>query len=234
MKIKGLQKVTLIDYPNKIACTLFLFGCNFRCGFCHNPELVLDKTSEIYSEEEILDYLRKRTDYLEGVCITGGEPLMSLEEDFLKKIKDLGYSIKIDTNGSFPEKLKELIEKGFVDYVAMDIKAGKDQYSRVANADADMNKIENSIKLITNSGIDYEFRTTVVKNLHDIEEVKKIAEWINNILGRKPKKFVLQGFKNKGKLLDGVFKQEKDVETDYLEELKKAVKDYFEIVEIKG
>ncbi|MFQ5532180.1 MAG: radical SAM protein, partial [Candidatus Nanoarchaeia archaeon] len=145
-----------------------------------------------------------------------------------------GYSLKIDTNGSFPEKLKELIEKGFVDYVAMDIKAGKDQYSRVANADADMNKIENSIKLITNSGIDYEFRTTVVKNLHDIEEVKKIAEWINNILGRKPKKFVLQGFKNKGKLLDGVFKQEKDVETDYLEELKKAVKDYFEIVEIKG
>ncbi|RKX59006.1 MAG: anaerobic ribonucleoside-triphosphate reductase activating protein, partial [Thermodesulfobacteriota bacterium] len=137
MKIKGIQELTLIDYPGKLACTLFLYGCNFRCGFCHNPELVLAPLGNDYTQEEILKFLEKRKGQLEGVCITGGEPLMTIDIEFLNKIKDLGYSIKLDTNGSFPELLEELIKDKLIDYIAMDVKIGKDKYNDLTCSDID-------------------------------------------------------------------------------------------------
>jgi pyruvate formate lyase activating enzyme len=235
MVICGLHKTTLIDYPGKIACVVFLHGCNFRCGFCHNPELVTEdcKEESKISEEEFFEFLDKRKGQLEGVCITGGEPLMRMDEEFLKKIKERGYLIKLDTNGTFPEKLRYLLEKGLVDFVAMDIKADRDNYDKVTNVNADLKKIEESIKTIVNHLEEYEFRTTIVKGIHDIEIVKNIALWLNSVLDMKPKKYVLQGFKNKGKLLDTQFKMKKDVDEGYLIALQEAVEDYFESVEIR-
>jgi len=232
MKIAGFQKLTLIDYPEKIACTIFLYGCNFKCGFCHNPELVLYEPEKIYSEKEILEFLEKRKKYLEGVCICGGEPLLSLDLNFLKKIKELGYLIKIDTNGSFPKKLKEIIENKLVDFVSMDIKSNRENYEKLINTKVDLNKIEESIKIISLLQ-DYEFRTTILERIHDSDEIKKIAIWLNEITGKKPKKFCLQGFKNKGKLISEDFRDKKDTSKDFLGRLKKSVEDYFEEVEVR-
>jgi pyruvate formate lyase activating enzyme len=231
MKICGLQKTTLIDYPKKIACTIFLYGCNFRCGFCHNPELVIEENNNVFSEEEILEFLDKRKKYLEGVCITGGEPFLTLEKNFLREIKKREYLIKIDTNGSFPERLKEMIDEGLVDFVAMDIKASKENYGKTINADIPIEKIEESIKLISKLE-NYEFRTTVVDGMHDIEEMKKIARWLNELIG-KPKKYSLQGFKNSGKVLDEKFKDKKNTSEKFLKEIQEEIKGSFEEIEIR-
>lgn len=231
MKICGLQKTTLIDYPKKIACTIFIYGCNFRCGFCHNPELVIEKNDNIFSEKEILDFLDKRKKYLEGICITGGEPLLSIDKNFLREIKKLGYLIKIDTNGSFPEQLKEIIEEKLVDFVAMDIKSSKGRYKKFVNAEVDLERIEKSIKLISKLE-DYEFRTTVIEDMHDIEEMKKIVKWLNEIIG-KPKKYSLQGFKNSGKVLDKKFESKIDTREEFLNQIKEAIKDKFEEIEVR-
>ena len=233
MKIKGLQELTLIDYPGKIACTLFLYGCNFRCGFCHNPELVLSPVGKDYSEEEILKFLKKRQGQLEGVCFTGGEPLMTIDINFLKKIKDLCYSIKIDTNGSFPDLLEELIKKGLIDFVSMDIKSSRGKYQEITNSNIDVKKIEKSIKVISSLLDYYEFRTTILEDFHDIKELKEISKWLNQLCAGKAKKFVLQGFKNKGKFIDESFKRKKDTSNEYLQELKDILKDYFERVEVR-
>ena len=233
MKIKAIQKLTLIDYPDKLACTLFLFGCNFRCGFCHNPELVLKEEREDLTQKEILEFLEKRKNYLEGICITGGEPLIEIDKEFLRKIKSLGYLIKIDTNGCYPDKLKELIDEELVDFISMDIKASKEKYPFVTNTQVvNFEKIEDSIRLISQLN-DYEFRTTVVKGIHDAQELKKIATWLNKVTGKKPKKFCLQGFKNKGKLIENVYKMKKDVDEDYLNNLKEEIKDFFVEVEVR-
>jgi len=232
MKIKGLQKTTLIDYPGKIGSTVFLFGCNFRCGFCHNPELVLEEKSPDISKEEILRFLEKRKGLLEGVCITGGEPLMTIDEEFLKRIKSIGYLVKIDTNGSFPEKLKEFIDKGLIDFVAMDIKTGKERYKEITRAGVDFDKIEESIKII--SGLEnYEFRTTVVEGVHDEQDIIKIVKWLTEIIGKKPKKFCIQGFKNQGKFIDESYKNKEDASREYLEKLKQAVENYVEKIEVR-
>lgn len=233
MKIKGIQKLTLIDYPEKLACTLFLFGCNFKCGFCHNPELVISEEQTDHSKKEILEFLEKRKKYLEGVCITGGEPLLNLDEEFLRQIKSLGYLIKLDTNGTFPDKLQELIDKNLIDFVAMDIKASKENYSKVVCSEIDLEKIEKSIKIISRLP-EYEFRTTIVEDIHDKEELKKIALWLNKIIEKKPKNFSIQGFKNNGKLLDETFKNKKNISEDYLIKLKKSIDENFEKVEIKA
>jgi len=233
MKISGLQKLSLIDYPDKIVCTLFLFGCNFRCGFCHNPELVLKQNEIEYSEKEILDFLKKRKEQLEGVCITGGEPLLTLEKDFLKKIKDLGYFVKIDTNGTNPEKLKEFISENLVDYVAMDLKASPEKYDLVAGVEVGINKLEETIKLIVNSGVGYEFRTTIIRRYHDEEELKKMYEWILKVVNKKPKRYFLQGFANHGKFIDNSFNQEPNVFGDYLKKFKPLAEKYFEEVRIR-
>lgn len=233
MKICGLQKTTLIDYPGKIACTIFLYGCNFRCGFCHNPELVIESNNNIIPEEEIINFLEKRKKYLEGVCITGGEALISLKIDFVKKIKDLGYLVKLDTNGSLPERLKEFLRQGLIDFISMDIKSSREKYSFLTGVSINVHDIEESIKLIINSGLDYEFRTTVLEDFHDKEEIKKIALWLNNLTGEKPKKYILQGFKNSGKFIDQKYKLIRDVSEDYLEELKQEINDFFKDVEIR-
>lgn len=234
MIISGLQKLTLIDYPSKLACTFFLYGCNFKCGFCHNPELVVEKSKIEYSKKEIFDFLEKKKKYLEGVCITGGEPLLSLDLNFLEEIKEMGYLIKIDTNGSFPDKLKELIDKKLVDFISMDIKSCKKDYKKIICAEIKLDKIEKSIKIISDSGIDYEFRTTILKKFHNKENVKEISKWLNEILGTKPKKYVLQGFKNQGKVIDNDFLMEENTTEKYLAEIMKEVKDYFEIIEIRA
>ncbi len=233
MKISGLQKLSLIDYPDKIGCTLFLFGCNFRCGFCHNPELVLKQNEIEYSEKEILDFLEKRKEQLEGVCITGGEPLLTLEKDFLEKIKELGYSVKIDTNGTNPERLREFISENLVDYVAMDLKASPEKYDLVAGVEIDINKLEETIKLIVNSGVEYEFRTTVIRRYHDDDELKKMYEWILKVVNKKPKRYFLQGFANHGKFIDNSFNQEPNVFGDYLKKFKPLAEKYFEEVGVR-
>lgn len=231
MNVKGLHKTTLIDYPGKIACTFFLFGCNFRCGFCHNPELVLKETGNSLSETEIFEFLDKRKKHLEGVCITGGEPLMTITEEFLRRIKLRGYLIKLDTNGSYPEKLKEFLDKGLVDFVSMDIKSSKENYSKLAGVKVDFNKISSSIKLISNLE-NYEFRTTIIEEIHTKEEMIKIAKELNELIGKKPKRFSLQAFRNQGKLLNTDYGQFRDTTSDYLQELKTLLKNYFEQIVI--
>ena len=232
MNISGFQKFTLIDYPGKIACTLFLHGCNFRCGFCHNPELVLIPPKESYSKKEILDFLMKRKEQLGGVCFTGGEPLMTIEEDFLREIKNLGYNIKIDTNGSFPHLLEELIGSNLIDYVAMDIKSSPKNYQKITNSNIDVSKIEESIKIISNL-LNYEFRTTILEDFHTKEEMIEMAKWLNELCGKKPKKFSLQGFKNHGKFIDSSFNKKKNTREEYLQELKEVLEPYFEEIKIK-
>jgi pyruvate formate lyase activating enzyme len=233
MKISGLQKVSVIDYPGEIACTVFLHGCNFRCGFCYNPDLVIKDFEGGFSEEDVLDFLKSRVGKLDAVCITGGEPLMSLDFDFVKKIKDLGFKVKVDTNGSFPNRLKEMIDLELVDYVAMDVKGAREKYFEVAGVNVDLNKIEESIKMIYDFG-EYEFRTTVVGRLHDAYSVMSMAKWLNEVCGAKPKRFFLQGFKrNKEGMIDSSYQNELDVGEKVLLEMKECVEDYFESVEVR-
>ena len=192
IKISGIQKLTLLDYPEHTACTLFVPGCNFKCPFCHNSEL-LSAGVEFYDEAEIFAFLRKRVGVLEGVCVTGGEPTLYTDLGrFLGKIKDLGYAVKLDTNGFLPDRLKELIDAGLVDYVAMDIKNSPERYAETAGLPAerfDIAPIEQSIDIIMNSGKDYEFRTTVVTELFDERSIEGAARMI---IGAK--KYFLQKF----------------------------------------
>lgn len=181
MQIHGLNKTTLLDYPEHVAATIFTGGCNFRCPFCHNGDLVLHPNDfPVISEEEIFAFLRKRKGVLSGVCITGGEP--TLQPDllpFIKKIKELGYLVKLDTNGYRPDVLRQLLAEGMLDHVAMDIKNCKEKYAIATGvSEIDIAKIEESVELIKQSGIAYEFRTTVVKELHSEEDFAAIGEWL--------------------------------------------------------
>lgn len=228
MKIAGLQKMTTIDYPDEIACTIFLYGCNFRCGFCYNPDLVVRDFHGGFGEKEVLEFLEKRIGKLDAVCITGGEPLMSLDFDFVRKIKELGYKVKIDTNGSFPNRLREMIDSGLVDYIAMDIKGGKENYFKIAGVDVDLRKIEESIKMIHEFG-EYEFRTTIVNRFHDVDSIRKMGKWLDNVCSDKPKRFFLQGFKrNEEGMIDADFLNEKNVGEKFLNELKEGAEEFFE------
>ena len=181
MQIHGFNKTTLLDYPEHIAATVFTGGCNFRCPFCHNGELVLDPGCQpLISEEEVLSYLKKRQGILQGVCVTGGEPTLQKDlKDFLGKIKELGYLVKLDTNGYRPGVLWDLLQNGLVDYVAMDLKASRKNYATAAGLKTmDLSRIEESIGILKSSGIPYEFRTTVVKGIHRVEEFENIGRWI--------------------------------------------------------
>lgn len=188
MKIGGLMKMTLLDYPGRIACTVFLEGCNFRCPFCHNSRIVDCSSSDKISEEEFFAFLRKRQGLLDGVCVTGGEPLLTDEIfDFLKKIKSLGYDVKLDTNGSFPDRLKNIVRDGLCDYVAMDIKNSPDKYSMTAgNPAITFEKVKESIDFLKNCGISHEFRTTVVKDFHSASDISEITR----IIGADEKYFI--------------------------------------------
>lgn len=197
MNIAGIQKLTLVDFPGHVAATVFTRGCSFRCGFCHNPELVLpEKFNPLLSESQIFDFLESRYGKLNGICITGGEPLFQPDCDkFISHLKALGFKVKLDTNGSFPERLEKIIKDGDVDYFAMDIKASAPKYKEVTKVEV-VDKIKKSIKLIMSSGIDYEFRTTVCHPLHDIADFEEIGEMIKGA-----ERYFIQNYK-KSKQVD--------------------------------
>lgn len=228
MIINGLQKLTLLDYPGHTACTVFTAGCNFRCPFCHNAGLVtkIDGTDTIPTAE-VLSFLEKRVGLLDGVCITGGEPLMQKDiDEFMVAVKAMGYKIKLDTNGSYPERLRDLIEKGLVDYIAMDIKNSKEKYSHTAGVEVVLSDIEKSIELIKNCGVDYEFRTTVVKGLHTPEDIIALAEWI-----APAKRYFLQNFVDSGNLIgEGLSAHQGQV----LEEMRSSVTQILPNAQIRG
>ena len=189
MRIGGLNKFTLIDYPKHVSAIIFTQGCNFRCPFCHNPELVVpEQFAEPIPFDEVLQFLKSRKGLLDGVEFTGGEP--TLQPDLLEKmriVKELGYVIKLDSNGTNPEVLKRAISEGLTDYIAMDVKSSLEQYNEVAGVEVDTKKIEQSINLIKSSALDHEFRTTLIKGFHDVSEMKKIGALVNG-----SKKYFLQ------------------------------------------
>lgn len=179
MRLGGFQKFSLLDYPGKICSIVFTAGCNFRCGYCHNPELIDFKCESVISDEEIFSYLEFRKGKIDAVCITGGEPTLQTDlPEFMSKIKNMGFLLKLDTNGSNPEMLEKLVVHGLVDYIAMDIKAPILKYGGVINSSLDTFVIEKSIDLILKSSIAHEFRTTVVGSLHSVEDIIKISELI--------------------------------------------------------
>ncbi len=198
MRISGIQKLTLLDYPGKTACIIFCYGCNFLCPFCHNALLVTEKAESFISEEEILAFLKKRQGILDGVCVTGGEPTLQKDlKEFLGKIKALGYSVKLDTNGYKPDTLKEIIGEGLCDYVAMDIKNTPEKYALTVGREIDTDKISESIAVLREGKVPCEFRTTVVKDFHTKEDIKEIAELLKGDIP-----WYLQQFKDSGQLIE--------------------------------
>lgn len=230
--IKGLQKTSLVDYPGKVCATIFTARCNFRCGFCHNKDLVLDyeKLPEI-REEEILEFLENRKKWIDGATITGGEPCVHGDRliELIKKIKKLNLLVKLDTNGSFPDLIEKLLKEGWVDYISMDIKAPPEKYNKIAGVKVDLKNIKKSIELIKNSGVDYEFRTTVTPDLNkdDLIEIGKLLQG--------SKKFAIQQFRiQKNKLINEKLENSQPYADKELDEMKKAVENYFDAVEIRN
>ena len=212
MKIGGLQKTTFLDYPDKMACIVFTVGCNLRCPFCHNRDLVDGLVNDLIEEKDFFKFLENRKDILEGVVITGGEPTLQLDlVDFCQKIKKMGFLIKLDTNGTNPKLVKELMDKKLIDFVAMDMKNDFENYEKTVGTPINLDNIKESIEMIQNWGGDYEFRTTVVPTLH----TKKNLE---NILKIIPKdKLILQRFRPNN-CLDKNFSKLDPIEKEYLEE----------------
>ena len=203
MRIVGLMKTTLLDYPGKVASTVFTGGCNFRCPYCHNGDLVLSHTTmEPYSEEEIFEHLSKRKNTLGGVCITGGEPTLQTDlPNFIAKVKELSLLIKLDTNGTNPTMLTKLLDDKLLDYVAMDIKHSKSKYNEVACMENfSLASIEESVEILKGSNIEYEFRTTVTRQLHSIDDFKKIGKWISG-----SKAYFLQPYKESDQVISKIF-----------------------------
>ena len=197
MQIEGLQKLTLLDFPSRVACTVFFGGCNFRCPFCHNGTLVKTGKGEGIELDTFFSFLKKRQGILDGVAVSGGEPLLQKDmADFLYRIKEMGFAVKLDTNGSFPKKLRSLVEGALVDYVAMDIKAPLDRYDALAGTSVDKDAIAQSVAYLLQGGVDYEFRTTLVKPYHTVSDMEKIGEWIKGA-----KRYFLQGFVDSGDLI---------------------------------
>ena len=231
MRISGFQKLTLLDYPGTVACTVFTAGCNFRCPFCHNAALVLPDriAGDENGDETVLDYLKKRRGLLEGVAVTGGEPLLHADmADFLRRIRELGYKVKLDTNGSFPDRLDKLIGEGLIDRVAMDIKNSPARYAETVGLRAlDIGAIERSKELLLEARVDYEFRTTVVRGLHTRESLLEAAHWIEGA-----KEYYLQRFKDSGDLIHPEGLGPFDVEEMYA--LRDAVKDVIPTVQLRG
>jgi len=249
MIIAGLQKTTLIDYPGKIACIIFLAGCNFRCPWCYSAELVLPEKiikQPRISEEEFFNFLRQRKGMLEGVVICGGEPTINKDlPKFIEKIKGLGYSVKLDTNGSNPEMLKSLVKSNLIDYVAMDIKASKSEirnpksetnlkykisiYEKIMQEGVKMTDIEESVEFLKNGKLDFEFRTTVVNTIHKKEDFLEIAKWI----GGPNIKYYLQNFVAQ-KTIDPAFERIEPFKKEFLEQIVKEISPYFKICQVRA
>ncbi len=198
MQFYGFQKLTLLDFPEHVACTLFTAGCNFRCPFCHNASLVTHTgDAERIDSEEILSYLKKRRGLLDGVCVSGGEPLLQdgLEE-FIRAVKGMGYAVKLDTNGSLPDRLEYLMREGLLDYVAMDIKNSKEKYDVTAGCKGSLPAVERSVEILLAGEVLFEFRTTVTAELHTPEDISAVCDWIKGA-----KRDFLQNFKDSGDIL---------------------------------
>lgn len=229
MNISGFEKFSMVDYGDKIACTVFCEGCNFRCPFCHNASLVLNGNHQAYIQEsEVLDYLKQRKGLVDGVCVSGGEPTLNKHlGSFIQKVKDIGYCVKLDTNGSNPTMLKQLVDSKLIDYVAMDIKNNLEDYAAITNIkNPDIQAIKQSIDYLINGDIDYEFRTTLVEGFHMKSNIQKIAQLIKGA-----KRYYLQKFVDSGDCIQGqlaaVSKQQAQ---EYQEILNKTV----QLVSLRG
>jgi pyruvate formate lyase activating enzyme len=227
MKISGFQKLTLLDFPDKLACIIFTQGCNFNCQYCQNSGLIGHENEYLIDEEEIFDYLEKRKKVIDGIVISGGEP--TVQKDllrFMKRVKDKGFLVKLDTNGSNPKILKEIIYENLVDYIAMDIKNVFELYKEVTYTNTNTSNLKESIKLISDSNIDHEFRTTIIKNVHDLDKIYKICSYVDNHA-----KMFLQNFEQsenvKDKKLESFTKEE-------LIDIQKKVKKKFPNVIVRG
>ena len=230
MTIKGLQKTTLLDYPEKLACTIFTAGCNFRCPFCHNASLVLraGEVDEI-PEKDLLSYLDKRGGLLDGVCITGGEPLLNPDiEELIVKIRSYGLLVKLDTNGAFPDRLESLLDKGLIDYVAMDVKNSDEKYGETVGLGEsfDISSVNRSIDIIMKKAPDYEFRTTVVRELHELEDLLSIAKKLKDT-----KKYFLQKYVDSGDVLACGYSAYEDAE---MIELYESVREILPVTILRG
>lgn len=229
MRLGGFQKLTLIDYPGKIATTVFTVGCSFRCGFCHNPELVLAEMFPPLSdmEEQFFSFLQRRKGKLEGVCVTGGEP--AIQPDilvFLRRIKEMGYAVKLDSNGTRPDVLRQVFAERLADYVAMDIKSSLENYSLATGVKADTERIRSSVELIRQSGLPYEFRTTVVPAIHTKDDFVRIGEWLHG-----SRAYYLQEFRPQ-RTIDPSLGQEGAKKLD-LDEIREMLKTHFGKVEVR-
>jgi len=230
MNIRGLQKTSLIDYQPNTVSVVFTGGCNFRCPFCHNPDLVL-RNEELpkIEKQEILKFVSEKKQWIDGVCITGGEPCMQKDlPDFCSALKKLNLLVKLDTNGTFPEVLEPLIENKLIDYIAMDIKAPLEDYDKSAGVKVNKEKLKKSIELIRNSGLDYEFRTTIVPGLIGKNEILKIAKMLD-----KSKRFCIQQFQSSVKLISDEFEKLEPCKKSELDEMAEIVKPYFNEVLVK-
>jgi len=231
IEIGGLQKLTLIDYPGRLAATVFLCGCNFRCPFCYSGELVLPekiKSQPKIPEKDFFDFLKERKELLEGIVICGGEPTIHKElPDFCRKIKKMGFLVKIDTNGSNPKMLKNLIDKKLVDYIAMDIKAPKEKYSEAAGIKADVKKIQKSIDILKTGEVDCEFRSTIVPILHKKEDILEMAKWISGA-----KRYYLQNFRAE-KTVQPKLERIKPYPQEYLLDIQRVIAPFFEVCQVR-
>jgi len=231
MQIGGLQKVTLIDYPGRIAATIFLTGCNFRCPFCYSSELVLPekiKKQPRISEKDFFKFLKERKKLIDGVVVCGGEPAISKGLiSLIKKIKKEGFLVKLDTNGSEPKILEELIDKKLIDYVAMDIKGPKEKYGEFSGRKVNIREIQKSIDILKKGKIDHEFRSTIVPTLHKKGDVIEMAKWI-----RGAKRYYLQNFRPE-KTIDPKFEKIKPYPQEFLLEIQKAISPFFEICQVR-
>lgn len=229
-RISGLERSSLLDYPGKISAIIFTHGCNLRCPYCHNPELVIEgfNKSGSFSQKDILSFLEARKGKLDALVITGGEPLVQSNLlGFVKKVKKMGFLIKLDTNGTFPDRLKDFINTGLIDYVAMDIKYPKVEYVKNSMIPSVAKKIEKSIKIIMDSGLDYEFRTTYVKPIHTLESAEGIGKMIKGA-----KIYYIQNFRP-GKTIDPSLNKENSFTKKELEEIKAVVEKYVDEVQIR-
>jgi len=232
--IAGLQKMTLLDFPGKVACTVFLQGCNFRCPFCHNSDLLGKEGPEGMSVEGLLEFLKKRQGLLDGVCITGGEPTLQPGlEELLIKIRALGFAIKLDTNGGRPEVLMDLAQKGLIDYVAMDIKNCPELYGKTAGVPAmGLDRIEKSVRFLLMGELDYEFRTTVVAELHDGASIENIGLWLTKLSPeKKAKRFFLQSYVDRDSVLESGLHAPEKVDMECYAEI---LAPYVESVQVRG
>ncbi len=229
LKIAGLEKLSLIDYPGKLSAIVFTHGCNLRCEYCHNPELVIQDIApeEVFDPAKVLKFLKNRFGKLEAVVITGGEPLLYDDlEPFIKSIKDIGYLLKLDTNGLLPEKLEKYIKDGLLDYISMDVKYPENDYLTYTGENA-LGNVKKSIDIIMNSGLDYEFRTTYVKGIHTTNSSKAIGEMIKGA-----KQYYVQNFRA-GKTINPSLSVQNSFTERELKILKKNIKPYVLNVEIR-